>query len=241
MRYLSAFFIPFLLSLAITPIVKYAAIKFGCVSYPNEKRWHKKPTALLGGIGIFIAFFATLIYLFGGALVNNKTMLGFIIGCTIVFLTGLIDDFIHIKAHSKLIGQIIASCVLLASGVMFGFLPSGLLNIFATILSIVGITNAFNLLDNMDGLSVGIAVISSMMLFIYAISGCVVVLALLSLAIGGSAAGFLIYNFNPAKIFMGDSGSLFLGFVVASLALIGTKFQMSNILATLAVPVLILS
>lgn len=241
MEYLIAFFASFALALIFTPIVRNISNKFGYVARPNKNRWHNKPTALLGGIAIFAAFFITIAYLFRHALIKNQTMLGLMLSSAAIFSIGLIDDFLHIKPHTKLIGQIAVSCILLVFGIGFNFLPISILNMFLTILWIVGITNAFNLLDNMDGLCAGISTISTAIFFIYFVSNNAVELALISLAIAGASAGFLRYNFHPAKIFMGDSGSMFLGFVIAMLAVTGTRFQMSGLVATLAVPLLILS
>src|SRR5262249_19250124 len=138
--------------------------------------------------------------------------------------------------HTKLIAQIVAACALVVSGVQVGTPALAPIAIPLTILWIVGITNAFNLLDNMDGLSAGTAAIAPMFLFPFSMSVGNAGIAFLALAVAGGALGFLVYNFNPARIFMGDSGSMFLGYTLSGIALIGTREMASDIFFVLLVP-----
>ena len=140
-------------------------------------------------------------------------LIGLEVGGTLLFVTGLIDDFRHLRPHTKLIAQILAACVMVVGGVQIGTPWLAPIAIPLTILWIVGITNAFNLLDNMDGLSAGIAVIAAAFLFALQRLGAASADAGGAVpALGGGALGFLVFNFNPARIFMGDCGSMFLGF-----------------------------
>lgn len=249
--YYKLFFYSFFLSFIVTPLIRYLALKFNFVSYPKEDRWHKKPTAIFGGVAIFIA---AVIPLFFIADFGNRQFSGFILGVFIMFICGVIDDIKKLAPQVKILFQIVASCVIIYFGISIKINPSYLSNlpdvaarlidllvIPLTILWIVGITNAFNLLDNMDGLAAGIAAISSLMLFFSGIFIGSVNIPIVAIVLAGASFGFLPYNFNPAKIFMGDSGSMFLGFCLSSVALMGTGARtFSNLLVTLAVPLLIL-
>ena len=231
-----AFLSALILSLVLTPIVRKLAIRFAWVAEPNQLRWHKNTTALLGGAAIYLTFLiSTLLFV-----KLDRTILGLLSGCSLIFLIGLVDDIVHIKPQLKLIGQIFAACIILAFGMHFEIIANKWIVLPLTIFWIVGITNAFNLLDNMDGLSCGIGFISYAFLFGYSLLNQMPVVALLSVILAGSSLGFLRYNFYPAKIFMGDCGSQFLGMSIAVIAVIGTSGHISNVIVTLAIPVLIL-
>src|SRR6195256_958846 len=202
------------------------------VALPRQDRWHSEPTPLLGGIAIYIASTAVILWFAR----TDLRLLGLVGGGTILFLTGLIDAFRHLRPPTKLISQILAACVLVFSGVQIGTPWLVWATIPLTILWVVGITNAFNLLDNMDGLSAGTAVIAAAFLFAFSVSVNNIALAVLCLALGGGALGFLIYNFNPARIFMGDSGSMYLGFTLSGITLLGSRDMASDIFFVLLVP-----
>ncbi len=230
----SCFGLAFGIAVVLTPLVARWARARGFVAQPRQDRWHQKPTALLGGVAIYIG--ATAAMLVFVVRLSDPRLLGLIAGGTLLFITGLIDDWRHLRPHTKLIAQIAAACALILSGVQVGtpnLLP---IAIPVTILWVVGITNAFNLLDNMDGLSAGTAAIAAGFLFAFSMSTGNITLGLLSLAVAGGALGFLIYNFNPARIFMGDSGSMFLGFTLSAVALLGTREMASDIFFVLLVP-----
>ena len=236
MNYFLAFSSALILSLSLTPIIIKIAYKLGCVASPHQLRWHKNTTALLGGVGIYIAFLAPLFFF----IKIDKTIAGLLWGTLIIFLLGLADDIFHIKPQLKLIGQILVSCIILAFGISFELIPIRWIVLPLTIFWLVGITNAFNLLDNMDGLSCGIAFITCVFLFAYSLLNGMFTVALLSVILAGASLGFLRYNFYPAKIFMGDCGSQFLGMAIALIAVVGTAGHISNLVVTLAIPVLIL-
>lgn len=237
MIYITYFLIPFALSLFFTPIIRIIAVKNGLVSYPRADRWHKKPTAILGGASIYLS---SIISFF---LLNtpSKNVWGLILGGTILFVVGLIDDKFHLAPYTKLFTQILAGCMAIFSGILLGFPVNNLLSIPLTLLWIVGVTNSFNLLDNIDGLAAGIAAISSLMLFFSSSVFSNNPLSIYAIVLSGAALGFLPYNFNPAKIFMGDSGSMFLGYSLAVISISGTTRHLSNLLITMLVPVFILS
>jgi len=237
MRYLTVFTLPFTLSLILTPLVRQIAIKNGLIAHPRPDRWHKHPTAILGGISIYLATAFSALYL--GLL--NKNALGLFVGATFLFIIGLLDDKFHFTPYTKLFTQIIAGCIPIFLGITIGFPVNNLFTIPLILLWIVGVTNSFNLLDNIDGLAVGVAAISAFMLFLSSLVSNNNSLGLLTLVICGSALGFLPYNFNPAKIFMGDSGSMFLGYCLAVISISGAERNITHLLTTMLVPVFILS
>ncbi|MDP3732103.1 MAG: hypothetical protein Q8R31_03600 [Candidatus Omnitrophota bacterium] len=236
-QYIPLFLISFILSYVFTPAVRYIALKKGLVSYPRSGRWHKYPTAILGGIGIYLAVIVTA-FIFG---IINKGSLSLFIGATFLFGVGLFDDKFHIKAYTKLFLQIVAACIAIFFGATIGLPMNSFIIIPLTLVWIVGVTNSFNLLDNIDGLAAGIAAIASLMIFFSSLIFSNNNLGIFSLVLAGAALGFLPYNLNPAKIFMGDSGSMFLGFSLAVISISGTTRHISNLFATMLIPVFILS
>ncbi len=226
-----------LLVLIFTPGVRSLAFRFGYVAQPKEDRWHKSPTALLGGVGIFLSYSLPLVFF----VVDYPSLWVLLLGATLIFGVGLIDDFIHLKPYSKLLGQIVAGCVVIANGVLLGPSAFPILGIFLTLFWIVGVTNAFNLLDNMDGLSAGTACIAAFCLFLAGTITGNVLMALAAAGLCGATLGFLWFNFYPAKIFMGDSGSLFLGFTLSTLGITGNWENLTNVFFAMLIPVLVLA
>ena len=226
-----------ILVLGATPIVRRMAGRLGMVDRPDARRVHLSPVPLLGGIAIYIGFIVALL-LFGEGWVLSQAISIFI-GATIVSFLGIWDDRWGVRPILKLLGQAIAATIVILSGVQVSFLPNQALNVFITFIWILGITNALNLLDNMDGLSGGVgAVAAGFFLVLAALNGQYLV-ASLAAALLGVCIGFLVYNFNPASIFMGDAGSMFLGFV---LAVVGIKLRFPghpNII-TWMIPVVVL-
>ena len=245
------FIAAFSLCLIFTPVVRLVAIKNGWVAKPREDRWHKKTTALMGGIAIFIGIAAPLFFIGDFSILWQKIMAGanfkkplalpgvILCGSIFLFLLGLADDFINIKPHNKLLGQIIVSSMVVFVGFRLDWFTSLTLDTMVTLVWIVGITNAFNLLDNMDGLCAGTATVAALAMaaLYYKYDPSAFSVALI---IAGSCGAFLIYNFNPASIFMGDCGSLVIGFSVAVLSLYHGRFTSDSRLAIVAVPLLIL-
>jgi UDP-GlcNAc:undecaprenyl-phosphate GlcNAc-1-phosphate transferase len=202
-------------SLIATPLVIKLANIRGWVVAPRPDRWHTKPTALMGGIAIYFSFISIVI----ASNIYFKFDWIIIAAFTVMFLTGLIDDLHELKPIYKLIAQVFSTFILVYKGYVFGNGLLGLAGVPITFLWVIGITNAINLLDNMDGLSAGISSIVAIIIGAISIIEGDVQTALLSFVLAGSTFGFLRYNFNPAKIFMGDCGSLFLGFALSFLAL----------------------
>lgn len=221
----------------MTLAVRAFARKFDFVAKPKSDRWHKKPTAMLGGVAIF----ATTVAMYGLFVPYTFESLVIIAASSFLFLVGLLDDLLNIKPYQKLIGQLIGAAFVVGFGLKLPITGSELVDIWITVFWLVGITNAVNLLDNMDGLAAGIAAIGTFSLaagfFANGQSAEVIVAAIFI----GALVGFLIFNFNPASIFMGDCGSMFVGFLLASTVLLGqTGGRSRSVFTILAVPVLIL-
>lgn len=237
-----------MLNLFFVPLVRRLSLRLGLMVQPREDRWHRSPTPTLGGVGIFAAFgLCLLIARAYSPDVGGWGAWGFLSGSVLIFAMGLYDDFRPMAPAAKLVGQILATTLIILLGYTSTFfspkIPNSLIaqipNILLTYLWVVGITNAINLLDNMDGLAAGIAFITSIVLSYFFWRSGNFDLLWASLALAGSLLGFWIYNFPPARIFMGDSGSLFIGFTLAALAIANQKQRASDVLATLGVPTLL--
>ncbi|MFO7917284.1 MAG: MraY family glycosyltransferase, partial [Anaerolineae bacterium] len=236
-QYLLILLSAFGVAVATTPLVRKFAIKNDVVDNPNARKIHRRPIPLLGGVAIYLAFLLALVFL--GDRSYIREVAGIFIGATLCSFMGLWDDRTGLGPLPKLGGQIVASALLVLSGVRIRLMPFAFLNVAATILWLVGITNAMNLLDNMDGLSGGVGVVASaFFLLLAAMSGQYLVGALAA-ALLGACVGFLFYNLNPASIFMGDAGSLFLGFMLASVG-IKLRFPENVDFVTWMIPVIVL-
>ncbi|MFA5339106.1 MAG: MraY family glycosyltransferase [Candidatus Omnitrophota bacterium] len=238
MKPLILLLISFLSALILTPIAKSIARRFKILDLPNKRKIHKAPVPLLGGAVIWLSFLIAILY----AGPRQSEIKGLVLGGSLVFLVGLIDDIKGLSALFRLIIQIIASAIIIKSGVCLSFLPPTLWGDMAevslTVFWVVGITNALNFLDGLDGLATGVSAIAlTCFLIIGILTGQPVVIAL-TLAALGSCLGFLTYNLRPANIFLGDAGSNFLGFILACFAILG-DWAYNNTVA-LVVPVLIL-
>ena len=227
----------FVLALVLTPLVRALARRYGFIAVPKTDRWHKKPTAMLGGVVIWL----TVLIIYFAFSLHSAYGKWILLASTFLFLVGLIDDLIHIKPYQKLIGQILGSAFVVYYGLTLPWTSSVLLNMALAIFWLVSITNAINLLDNMDGLASGIAVIAAGFLALSFVSSGQYTEALILLVFAAALLGFLVYNSNPASIFMGDCGSMFVGFFLASSALINVNGGRSrSFLPVLAVPILVL-
>jgi len=223
----------FLFTLLCVPLVRRLATRWGCTAVPRKERWHTRPTPTLGGLAFFLGFLPPVLLLTP----NLSSVLPFFIIVTQMFVVGIYDDMRRINPATKLIGQIISAATAIFFGYSLNFFTWAPLDALLTAIWIVGLTNALNLLDNMDGLAGGIALIAALYLaFIQQGDAQHVVLAL---ALAGALAGFLLHNFYPASIFMGDAGSLFLG-AALSLLTVRANGQASNILSLVAIPTCIL-
>ena len=216
------------------------------VAIPSEERWHAEATPTFGGVGIFAGFAAgVLVALATGVIEWSSELGGIVAGVTIVFVAGLVDDLRHLSPIAKLAAQVTAAVVVLASGLDVEIVANDVLAWAIGLLWLVGITNAFNLLDNMDGLAATLAVVSCAYFAVDALTEHEneTVLAL-ALALGLACAGFLPFNLRPrrgAAVFMGDSGSLVIGFGLASLALAASWTVAGTTVATVLLPLLVLA
>lgn len=233
---IGVFLISLLVSHGLTPFVRKVAIKFSFLDHPeSKKKSHTHPTPLLGGFAIYVAFLASVIFVCN----MDSITLGIFIGATMLLAIGLVDDKFGMMPELKLSGQVLAALAAFKLGLRVTTIEDYYLCIFFTVFWIVSITNALNLLDNLNGLSAGIAAISSIFFCIIAFLGKDYFTATLAAAIAGSCLGFLGYNFPRARIFMGDAGSLVLGFLLACLAIIGS-WETEKITLSLSIPVVIL-
>lgn len=252
--YSVAFFLAFGASLLVTPRVRRFAVKYNYVAAPRADRWHKTPTGLFGGVAIFFSMMGAWLLsaaAFSAFSLLVPPLLPVALGGTAIFFLGLADDISELNPQYKLIGQVVVASVLVIFGFRFDWFGSQTANLLVSVFWIVGITNAFNLLDNMDGLSAGIAAISGFFLWAWLAvmpgghGATVAPVEVMLAAFIGSLLGFLVYNFNPASIFMGDAGSLFIGFMLACLTIIrhpseAQAMPLFNQLSVIAVPCLIL-
>lgn len=225
------------LSIGLTPMVRALARRTGAVAWPKKDRWHTKSTALLGGLPIAVSVLVVVLTM----VPYTPQLLVVLATSAFLFVVGLIDDFWHLKPYQKLIGQVMGAAVVVYFGLTLPWTASVPLNAAITIFWLVGITNAVNLLDNMDGLAAGVASIASFFLAWNAFDAGQATNALVLASFGAALVGFLVYNSNPASIFMGDCGSMFIGFFLASAALLtSTTGRSRSFLPVLAVPVLTL-
>jgi UDP-GlcNAc:undecaprenyl-phosphate GlcNAc-1-phosphate transferase len=230
-----AFTLAALVTVVLTPAVKRVARVTGAVAMPKADRWHTAPVPLLGGTAIFVAVAATYFATSG----FQASMTPILAGGAAAWLLGSVDDYIGLKPSTKLNGQIAIACGVLVLDSSLHWTSSPILNAILTIAWIVGVTNAFNLLDNMDGLCAGIAAIAGLA-FVAAIGPAESTFARYAAMLAGAATGFLVFNFKPASVFLGDGGSLFLGSSFAILAVASERDGPSGVVSSIAVPVLLL-
>ncbi len=225
------------LAVGATPVAQRIATRTGIVDQPGARKIHRSPIPLLGGAAIYAAFILALL-LFGDRFYVSQVV-GICLGATLVSFLGIWDDRNGLRPAIKLGGQILAALILVVSGVQVQLFPNVWANVALTLFWVVGITNALNLLDNMDGLSGGASAIAAAFFLLLAAMSHQYLVGSLAAALLGACLGFLRYNFNPARIFMGDAGSLFLGFMLASLG-IKLRFPSNIPLVTWMIPVLVL-
>lgn len=235
LQYIIVFLIALGVSYFVTPLIQRLAKTLKILDLPSENKIHKEPTPRLGGLAIFLAYFLSLLIT---KHLNSSCGL-IILGGAMVLLLGICDDIFRVSAVIKFIYIFILTFVLARNGLavsLFGKLFY--LNLLITLFWIIGVTSALNAVDNMDGLAGGIAIIAAITFFVIAIRTSQWEWATLAIALSGAILGFLRYNFSPAKIFMGDSGSLFLGFTLASIGIKG-EWSTNSIKASI-IPVLVL-
>ncbi|MFM7172698.1 MAG: MraY family glycosyltransferase [Caldilinea sp.] len=225
-----------LLAIGVVPLMRQLALQTGTVDRPAARKIHSAPVPLLGGAAIYLTFILVLFF-FGDRDYINEAI-GIFVGASFMSFMGIIDDRWGLGSYVKLAGQLGAAAILIYSGVKVQLFDSWL-DIAVTLVWVVGITNALNLLDNMDGLSGGVAMIAAIFFTLLAAMSKQYLVGVLAAALAGACAGFLIYNWNPAHIFMGDAGSLFLGFMLAAVA-IKLRFPSNSTTVTWMIPVLVL-
>ncbi len=236
--YLVVFVGVLFLAVVSTPLARKLGVRLDAVDRPDPSRKvHSVPTPRLGGVAIFLS--TLIVTLLLGEKYNLAQLGGILVGASLVSLMGLWDDRFSLPPWIKLLGQLIAAILLILTGVRITTFGTLWINLPLTLLWIVGITNAFNLLDNMDGLSGGIAAIAAAHFALMCSFTGQYLVGALSVAVMAACIGFLIYNWNPATIFMGDSGSLFLGFVMAALG-IKLRFPDNVPFVTWMIPPLVL-
>lgn len=241
-----SFIVAAAISLFATPIVRKLAFKVDAIDIPkDERRIHKEPMPLMGGLGIYIAFvIACLIFL-----PIDRPLLSIILGGTLILTSGIIDDIKDLSPKGKLIFQIAATIILILGDVKIDVITNPFsntnsvvhlngLSIPLTIFWVVGVTNTLNLIDGLDGLAAGIAAIASLAFVFLARELNYVSIMLISAIVAGACFGFLSYNFHPARIFMGDTGALFLGFILAAISIEGVMKSVATI--AVIVPLMIL-
>ncbi|TDP91745.1 UDP-GlcNAc:undecaprenyl-phosphate GlcNAc-1-phosphate transferase [Halanaerobium saccharolyticum] len=243
MLYLAAFIITLILSLVITPAIIRLAHRLNFIDQPGERKINKKIIATAGGTAIYLAFMIPLRFF----LPANQTVKGIMIGGSFMLILGLLDDKFEISAPIKFLGQIIGALILIYYGVKINFItnPFGgfiFLGIYAvpfTVFWIVSIINTINLIDGLDGLAAGVSIIAVLTLFAVALQENQVLAPMLAVLLAGSCLGFLKYNFNPAKVFMGDTGSMFIGYIIAAVSITGALKSAAAV--TIFVPMLALA
>lgn len=251
-RFLIPFIAATLISFFMTPVAKKVAYKIGAIDIPKDgRRVHKKPVPLLGGLAIYIATVISAIIF----IPLDRTFVSIIIGSSIIVASGIIDDSMDLSPRMKLIFQIAASLVIISGDVKIDFITNpfskentliylGWLSIPFTIFWVVGITNTLNLIDGLDGLAAGVAMIASLSLVFIAynangiMNSSYIHIMIISSIIAGACLGFLPFNFNPAKIFMGDTGALFLGFMLSTVTIEGVMKSAAAI--AIVAPIIVL-
>lgn len=238
-----ASFIALISTFLLTFLVKKLAIKFHIVDFPNQRKIHKKVTPRIGGLAIFLGAALGLLYLQP----EHIHLLEISLGAVVIVITGMLDDKYDIRPVVKLSGQLIATSFLISSGLIIervtlpfiGMIDLGVFSVLITVLWVVGITNAINLIDGLDGLATGVSTIALLSMFVMAIVDLQIFAAYLSIVIIGANLGFLYHNFYPAKIYMGDTGSNFLGYMIAVISMLGLFKNIA--LFSFIIPVIVLA
>lgn len=215
-----------LVSYILTPYIKTLAFKIGAVDKPDNRKVHKKIMPRLGGLAIYIAFLIGVV----SSLELTWDIVGILAGATVIVIVGILDDVYQMPAKVKLLGQIVAACILIAFDIRIEWVNNPLggyiyldkfISIPLTVFWVISFTNVVNLIDGLDGLAAGVSAIASLTVIFVAIQMGYFHVAVLSAALAGGIIGFIRYNFNPATIFMGDTGSMFIGYMLAAISVYG--------------------
>jgi len=248
------------ISFILTPVMRDFALRRGWVTEPGERKVHSRPTPELGGSAMFVAILVvTAVQLagellfgwngfFSGANIRPLMLVGILLGSTIIYVTGLIDDLIDLSPRLKFAGQVLAAVVAVACGVRIGFITApgvshvqdlGILSIPVSVFFLVAFANIINLIDGLDGLAGGICAIAAVTMLLLARGTSQTTAVILAALVIGACLGFLRYNFHPASVFMGDEGALLLGFLLGTISMMGIMKTTAAI--ALAVPLLIVA
>lgn len=226
--YIAAFASAFAITLVTTPLAKWISIKCGAIDYPKDRGVHKKPMPRMGGVAIVLGFTITVLMVFQfDTSMSTKQFIGFLVGALLIAGLGVLDDMKNLPAKLKFCVQIVAAFIVIFSGTQIQVVlwpVTAALQKFSipiTLIWIVGVTNAVNLIDGLDGLAAGVSSIAALSLMVLCIMTGSNTAVVLTAALAGACLGFLPRNFNPAEIFMGDTGSTFLGFVLAVTSILG--------------------
>ena len=243
-----------LTSVVLTPVIRGAALRWTRLSAASPERWHQRPTPNFGGIAIFVGFAVAVVLetlLTSGDLsireVSARAVVplthrdGLLLAAVMIFALGLVDDLVQLRPSTKLVGQLAAASVLLMSGIGVWLTGYYVVDVMVSLFWFIGITNALNLLDNMDGLAGGVGAIAASFMGVNFLLAGDVELAGVAFAFAGALVGFLVHNYPPARIFMGDSGSLFTGLVLAGLALSPAPGLSRSLFAVVIVPAIVLA
>ena len=237
-----AFLISLIASFTLTFPIRKLAIKWNIVDHPNYRKIHKKVTPRFGGMAIFLGSFLGILYLWP----ENEHLLAIIAGAFVIVITGTLDDKYEIRPVIKLTGQFIAASFIVSSGLIIeqitlpfiGKIELGFISVLVTVFWIIGITNAINLIDGLDGLATGVSTIALISISIMAIIDSQLIVLYFSIVLIGANLGFLYHNFYPAKIYMGDTGSNFLGYIIAVISMLGLFKNVA--LLSFLIPIIIL-
>lgn len=234
---LSAFGITF----SLTPVIKKVVVRLGVLDHPDPRKIHSNPVPLLGSIGVFAGFLAG-IFLAGFDLFLHRELFILLLAATFLLMVGVLDDAKLLHHQIKLMGAMpVAGLILVSSDLGLTIFPFQILNYFFTLFWVVGITAAYNLLDGMDGLSTGVCVIASLFYLVFGMITGDYPLIWIAASLAGACLGFLVYNFHPAKIFLGDGGAMFLGFLLASMGLRVANSESLPVLTRWMIPILIVA
>ena len=226
---LSAYGFPFLLAMLVsyvlTPYIKKLAFAIGAIDRPDNRKVHKKIMPRLGGLAIYIAFMVAAV----ASLELTWDILGILVGGSVIVAVGVLDDKYQLPAKVKLLGQIAAACVLVLFDIRIewvnnpfgGYYYLDMLSIPLTVFWVISFTNVVNLIDGLDGLAAGVSAIASITVILVAVQMGYYHIAVMTAALAGGIIGFIRYNFNPATIFMGDTGSMFIGYMLAAISVYG--------------------
>ena len=243
---MQTYFVAFVVALGVTyfatPYVKSLAIRAGAMDAPNSRKIHTTPIPRMGGLAIYAGFVIAVL----SSMHITWEVLGILIGGTAIVIVGVLDDIYQLPANVKLVGQIAAASILILFDIQIEWLtnPFGdmiylnYLSIPFTLFWVVALTNTLNLIDGLDGLAAGVSIIAAVTIFLVSVQQHFWIVAPLTVALAGSALGFLHFNFNPARIFMGDTGSMFLGYMLAAVSVVGTVKSAATI--ALVVPIVAL-